>query len=122
METAPLFERLGGRDVIRAVVEKALTKHYDNDAIRRRFENAEQSYQTMVDHAVEFFCTGLSGIETYAGRPLAEAHKGMNVSEQEFIAAIDDIVDAMVDVGVGDQERLEVTGVLYGMKADVIRQ
>jgi hemoglobin len=121
MEQAPLFDRLGGRTAVTAVVEKAIANHFDNSTVSTRFEHASQSVGVLIDHAVEFFCTGLTGVATYTGRPLAQAHAGMNVSEQEFIAVLDDIVEAMVSVGIGDLERSEVLAMLYGMKDDVIR-
>ena len=122
MDQAPLFERLGGRDGVAAVVEKAVAGHFENPAINTRFEHASQDRDVLVKHAIEFFCTGLSGVETYTGRPLAEAHAGMNVSDQEFIAVLDDIVAAMDAVGVGAAEQSEVLGILYGMKGDIVHR
>lgn len=122
MEDAPLFDRLGGRSTIEGVVDKALANHFANPVIKTRFEHASMARQQMIDHAVEFFCTGLSGVETYPGRPLAEAHAGMNVTEEEFCAALDDIIEALDAQGVMDPERSEVLGILYGMKPDVVRR
>lgn len=121
MEQAPLFERLGGREGIRTVVEKALTNHLSNQVIKTRYEHAHQSKEEMVHHATEFFCTGLSGVPSYEGRPLAEAHAGMNINGDEFIAVLDDIVDAMDSSGIGEPERTEVLGILYGMKGEIVR-
>jgi hemoglobin len=118
----PLFDRLGGRDGIRTVVEKSVANHLANPIIKTRFEHASQTEQQMVDHAVEFFCTGLSGVETYTGRSLPDAHAGMNIADEEFVAAIDDILDAMRSSGAGEQEQSEVLGILYGMKSDVVRK
>ncbi len=121
MEHATLFDRLGGREGVEAVVCKTIDNHFNNPLIRTRFEHAGQTREEMTAHAVEFFCTGLSGVPTYRGRALAEAHAGMNVSEQEFLIVIDDIIDAMHSCGIGDPERGEVVGVLYGMKGGVLR-
>jgi hemoglobin len=49
------------------------------------------------------------------------AHAGMNISEQEFVAALDDILAALDKNGVGPGERQELLSVLYSMKADVVR-
>ncbi len=121
MEQAPLFERLGGREGIAKVVEDVMVNHFANPLISTRFSHATQTVQQMTDHAVEFFCTGLSGVPTYTGRALPDAHAGMNISEQEFLAAIDDILAAMAKNGAGELEQAEVLKILYGMKGDVIR-
>lgn len=121
MDQAPLFERLGGRDGIAKVVADVMTNHLANPVISTRFTHATQTVQQMTDHAVEFFCTGLSGVPTYNGRALPDAHAGMNISEQEFLAAIDDILAALRTHEVGDLEQAEVLAILYGMKEAVIR-
>lgn len=121
METAPLFERLGGRPTIQAVVERTLANHLANPVVKTRYEHAEMSKQEMIDGAVEFFCTGLSGVPTYQGRPMPEAHAGMNIDSEEFCAVLDDIMDALDAQGVVEPERSEVLGILYGMKGEIVR-
>jgi hemoglobin len=121
MHDAPLFERLGGRPAIQAVVEKTLANHLANPVIKTRYEHAHMTQQEMVEGAVEFFCTGLTGVPTYTGRSMPEAHAGMNISVEEFCAVLDDIVDALDANGIVDPERSEVLGILYGMKSDIIR-
>lgn len=122
MEQTPLFDRLGGRDGMRALAEKVVTNHFANPVIKTRFEHAPMSSAEMIDSAVEFFCTGLTGVQTYTGRSLADAHAGMNVTDEEFCAALDDIVEALDSLGIEDPARSEVLAILYGMKPDVVRQ
>ena len=118
---ATLFDRLGGRDGITRVVNRVMANHLANPLVQSRFEHAEQSREQMTHHAIEFFCTGLSGVETYEGRPLPEAHAGMNISEQEFVAVLDDILAALSAESVGELEQAEVLKILYGMKPEIVR-
>ena len=71
--------------------------------------------------AVEFFCAGCGGPEAYTGRDLKLAHRGMNISEQEYMAAMDDILGALQKNGIDDVTRNEVTAVLYSLKGQVMR-
>ena len=121
MEQATLFERLGGRDGLNRLVDRIMTNHLANPLVKTRFEHATQSKDQLVEHAVEFFSTGLTGVETYRGRPMPEAHAGMNISEQEFIAVLDDIMEAMATEGLGELEQAEVLKILYGMKGEIVR-
>lgn len=121
MEQVPLFERLGGRDGVHQLVHEVIANHLGNPVVGRRFEHAPMGREAMTKSAAEFFCTGLSGVPTYEGRPLAEAHTGMNISEQEFVEVIDDIVAAMESQGIGELEQAEVIKILWGMKGDVVR-
>jgi hemoglobin len=52
---------------------------------------------------------------------MATTHKGMNISEQELIAAIDDIVAAMTKNQLDQSVQNEVVAILYSLKGDIIR-
>ena len=121
MEEAPLFERLGGREGVFQLVDKIVTNHLASPVVGRRFQHAPMTEAEMKNNAAEFFCTGLSGVPTNEGRALADAHAGMNISEEEFVAVIDDTVAALESAGVGEREQGEVLRILWGMKPDVVR-
>lgn len=118
--TASLYERLGRFDGITRIVDDVMEAHLSNPAIQSRFENSKD-----LDHAkkmaVEFFCAGCGGPEPYTGRDLMMAHKGMNISEQEYVAAMDDILGALEKHRIDQGTRNEVTAVLYSLKGQVIR-
>ncbi len=48
-------------------------------------------------------------------------HKGMNISEQEFMSVIDDAMDALQKNGIDDATRNEVLAVLWSMRREVMR-
>ena len=48
-------------------------------------------------------------------------HRGMNISEQEFLAVVDDIMGAMDKNKVGEAEKKDVLAILYSLKSQVIR-
>ncbi|MBM3758313.1 MAG: group 1 truncated hemoglobin [Acidobacteria bacterium] len=87
--------------------------------INARFANSDAA--SLKQKATAFFCAGSGGTETYTGKDMVSAHKGMNISEQEFIAVIDDALAALDKNGVGAEERMEVLAILYSMKSQVTR-
>jgi hemoglobin len=117
---ASLYERLGGEERIKRLAADILDNHYRNPLIRSRFEKVSDR-AALERHSVEFLCAGSGGPQTYTGRDLVSAHKGMNVSEQELIAAIDDILAAMTKNGYDPAEKNEVVAILYSLKGDVVR-
>lgn len=121
MNDTPLFDRLGGRDGLHDLMKQVVANHYENPVVGTRFEHAEMTREELLESAHEFFCTGLSGVETYEGQPLADAHRGMNITEQEFVEVIDDIIAAMEAKGIGELEQAEALRILWGMKPDVVR-
>jgi hemoglobin len=120
MTTASLYDRLGRFDGITRIVHDVMDAHLSNPAIQTRFQNSKD-----LDHAkkmaVEFFCAGCGGPEAYTGRDLKLAHRGMNICEQEYMAAMDDILGALTKNGIDDATRNEVTAVLYSLKGQVMR-
>jgi len=119
-ETVSLYDRLGRFEGITRIVHDVMENHLANPVIRTRFAAAKD-----LDHArkmaVEFFCAGCGGPETYTGRDLVIAHTGMNISEQEYMAAMDDILAALEKNDIDPATRGEVTAILYSLKGQVIR-
>ena len=118
---ATLFERLGGENGIRRLVTDIVDNHYRNPQIRTRFEKVKDR-AALERHSVEFLCAGSGGPQAYSGRDLASAHQGMNVSEQELIAAIDDIVAAMAKNHLDASVQNEIVAILYSLKGEVLRR
>jgi hemoglobin len=118
---ATLFERLGGEDGITRLVTDIVDNHYRNPLIRTRFEQIKDR-AAVERHSVEFLCAGSGGPQAYTGRDLLSTHKGMNISEQELIAAIDDIVAAMTKNDLDPSVQNEVVAILYSLKGDVLRR
>lgn len=116
---ATLYERLGGEERIQRLVTDAIDNHYRNPLIGVRFEKIADR-ATAERHAVEFFCVGSGGPQTYTGKDLVSAHKGMNVSEQELVALIDDFVAAMTKNNYDQTEINDVVAILYSLTGDVV--
>ena len=71
--------------------------------------------------AREFFGAGSGGPETYTGKDMMTAHKGMNISEQEYLAVIDDVMEALSKNKVSDDAVKDVLAILYSLKSQIIR-
>ena len=117
--TASLYERLGGGDGLSVIVKDTLDNHLNNPLVRSRFQSAD--IDKLHRLAVEFFGMGSGGPEQYSGRDMLKTHRGMNISEQEFIAVIDDILEALDKNDIDDGARTEVLGILYSLKGDIVR-
>ncbi len=122
MDQPTLFERLGGRDGVSKLTAQVVANHYANPVIATRFQNGKMSQDDLTKSATEFFCTGLSGVATYTGKDMIAAHKGMNINAEEFLAVLDDVLDAMKTQGHGDLEQGEVLKILYDMKLEIVGQ
>jgi len=71
-------------------VNDIIAAHLTNPLVRPRFENIKD-LEHAKQMAREFFSAGSGGPEKYTGRDMKTAHKGMNISEQEYLSVMDDI-------------------------------
>jgi len=122
--TQTLYNRLGELKGITKLVDDVVDLHMENPTISPRFVPfKEQPERLMVikQHTVQFFCAGAGGPQEYKGRDMVTTHKGMNISEQEFLAVVDDILNAMDKNKFGDEDKKDVLAILYSLKGGVIR-
>ena len=117
--TRTLYDRLGGEQGIRAIVRDVLDNHMNNPIVSVRYGKAD--LEKVYKYAVEFFCAGTGGPQQYTGRDMLTVHRGMNVSEQEFVEVLDDILAALDKNDIDHDTRTEVLGVLYSMKNEIVR-
>jgi hemoglobin len=115
-----LYQRLGEAAGIARLVEDVMAAHLANPLIKPRFE-AIKDLERAKKMAREFFCAGAGGPEPYTGKDMLTAHKGMNVSEQEYLAATDDIVGAMEKNKYDEETKGDVIKILYSLKSNIIR-
>jgi hemoglobin len=118
--TTTLYQRLGGAAGIARLVDDVMAAHLANPIIKTRFENIKDLDRAK-KMAREFFSAGSAGPETYTGKDMLTAHKGMNINEQEYLAATDDIVGAMEKQGLSEDTKKDVIAILYSLKGNIIR-
>ena len=115
-----LYQRLGESAGITRLVDDVMAAHLANPLIQSRF-GAIQDFDHAKRMAVEFFCAGAGGPQTYTGKDMRTAHTGMNISEQEFLAVTGDIVQAMEKHKYDEETKGEVIAILQSLKGEIIR-
>jgi hemoglobin len=124
MDTTSLFERLGGSSGIERIVDAVASHHLENPVIGPRFrpylEQAEK-LQDLKTHLARFLEMGSGGPNRYQGRDMRSTHTGMNISPEEYMAAMDDIVAALEEAGIDEQTRKDVLAIAWSLKSDIIR-
>ncbi|MCM4171657.1 group 1 truncated hemoglobin [Arenibacter sp. TNZ] len=122
--TRTLYNRLGELKGITKLVDDVVNLHMVNPHVSPRFipyKDQPERLMAIKQHTVHFFCAGAGGPQEYKGRDMVSTHKGMNISEQEFLAAVDDILEAMDKNNFGDEDKKDVLAILYSLKGGVIR-
>lgn len=119
MTTPTLYDRLGQRDGITRITRSLIENHMANPLVKTRYAASDMA--RVEQRVVEFFCAGAGGPETYSGKDMLATHRGMNVSEQEFVTVIDDAMAALASNGVDADTRNDVLAILWSLKEEVIR-
>jgi hemoglobin len=117
--SATLYERIGRAEALRKIASDLVDAHSVNPIIGPRFQAIDVAVAKQ--HAFEFFCMGSGGAEPYTGRDLREVHTGMNLSEEEFVASVDDLMMVLRQNGVGEREQQEVLFIFFSLKGEVLR-
>ena len=118
-----LYERLGGASGISKLVDDIVEAHMNNPLIKARFLPYRDDPDTIAkvkQHTCNFFGAGSGGPEQYTGRSMLDAHRGMNISAQEYMAVLDDILDTLDKHKIDDQSRKDVLAIAYSLKNDII--
>lgn len=93
-----LFDRLGGRNGISAIVDDTVENHMNNTAVNARFLSLKEQPErlaTIKNHTIDFFVAGSGGPNNYKGKDMVTAHTGMNISPAEYMHVMDDIFMAL---------------------------
>jgi hemoglobin len=118
--TATLYDRLGRHDGITRITRELIRNHMANPLVNIRYGQVEDM-DRLERNVIDFFCAGAGGPETYGGKDILSTHRGMNISEQEFVTVIDDAMAALETCGVDAPTRNEVLAILWSLKGEVIR-
>ena len=115
-----LYERLGGKPAIEAVIDEFLKNVATDNRIAHRF--ALSNLKDLRNKLVDQVCGATGGPCKYAGVDMKTAHRGMRIKSGEFDALVEDLVKALDTFKVPATEKGELLGALGGMKPDIVEE
>ena len=115
---ASLYDRLGGKTAIAAVVEEFVGNVAKDNRINGRFATTDIDRLKM--HLVNQVCSASGGPCVYTGRTMKDTHAGMRISEKDFAALAEDLVQALNTFKVPAKEQQELLALLTPMKKDIV--
>ena len=117
-QQSTLYERLGGKPAITAVVDDFVGNVATDNRINGFF--AKTDIPRLKQLLVEQICAGSGGPCTYSGRDMRAAHAGMGVGDAHFNALVEDLVKTLDKFKVPQREKDELLSVLGPMKKDIV--
>jgi hemoglobin len=114
-----LYQRLGGKPAIAAVVNDFVGNVAKDNRINKFFANTD--IPRLKRLLVQQICAGSGGPCQYEGRSMREAHRGLGVRNQDFDALVGDLVKSLNKFNVPAREQQELLAVLGPMRKDVVQ-
>jgi len=113
-----LYDRLGGLDAIKAVIDDFVGRAAADTRINAKF--AKTDIPRLKLHLVEQVCAATGGPCQYTGESMKKVHKNMKVTAGEFNALVEDLSASLDKFNVPAAEKNELLGALAPMKSDIV--
>ena len=121
--TGILYERLGGASGITAIVDAVVETHMCNPAINARFlplKEQPEKLAVIKKHTIEFFSAGSGAAIDYGGRDMVTTHTGMNITAEDYMHVVDDILGVLNERQIDNVSKNEVLAILWSLKGMII--
>lgn len=115
-----LYQRLGGRPAIKAVVDDFVGNVAADKRINKFF--AKTDIPRLKRQLVQQICAGSGGPCKYTGRSMKDAHRGMGVANADFNALVEDLVKSLDKYKVPKREKGELLAILGPMRRDIVEK
>jgi hemoglobin len=121
MSKATLYERLGGYDAISALANDLLPRMQEDKQLARFYRHrGEDGLRRSKQLLIDFLCSSAGGPLYYTGRDMKITHKGMNISESDWLAFLGYLNAALEAFQVPSAERNELIALMQSTKADIV--
>jgi truncated hemoglobin YjbI len=122
VQSASLYTRLGGYDVIAAVAEDFIAWIVADKQLARLFATgfSEARVAAIRQQVVNLLCEATGGSCVYTGRDMKTAHQGLGITEADWTTAITLLRTALTKHQVASQEQSELVQIIQGMKGLII--
>ncbi len=118
-----LYERMGGYDVISAIVEDAIPKLWDDPQTASFFVGmGTDTREMLLQKNKNLMCYNTGGPCKPFNRPLEKVHAGLNVTDKEFNVLLQYIKKALIKHHVGSQEQDELMAKIEGLRPYIVQQ
>jgi hemoglobin len=110
--------RADGTDVIRAAVSVFYNRVLDDPELAHWFAGVDM--RRLRGHQTAFLLFALGGPEAYVGRPLREAHAGLQITDAAFDTMVEHLLLALHDVGMADDVVDQLRGRIERTRSQIV--
>lgn len=118
MAEETLYERLGEREGIAAVVDEFYDRLVADEAIGPLFEGAD--VESLRETQTDFLCEAAGGPETYDATPVREAHLDVPLTPELLERTIEHLESILAEFGVPEEDANAVVGAITAYEDDLL--
>jgi hemoglobin len=115
---ASLYERLGGQEGIRKVVDVFYDRILADDTVNYFFKNTDMEKQRR--HQTLFISFALGGPNQYTGLSMKKVHEGMNIKHEHFMAIVNHLAASLKQFNVSDEDIQAIAQKLMPMEKEIV--
>ena len=120
--TPSLYERLGGYDVVAAVVDDLLPRLLGDPQLSvywkgKCTDSLKKDRQLIVD----FLASAFGGPPAYLGRDMKTSHDGLGITEGEWNRFIEHVAATLKNLAIAERETIEFLAAAASLKDDVVQ-
>lgn len=106
--TVTLFDRIGGEEGIRTLVDDFYARVLADPKLKPFFEDTPM--ERLRNMQYEFFAAALDGPSAYKGKPLSYVHFGRGISKEHFGHFIDRLLDSLQNLNLSTETVHQIIG------------
>jgi len=118
MSDTSLYERLGEREAIAAVVDEFYDRVLDDGELAGYFEGADTD--ALREHQTQFLASVTGGPVDWDGDDMQSAHEHLGVTAADFGRVAEHLDGALREFDVPDEEREAVMGAVASYEGDIV--
>lgn len=113
-----LFEQLGGADGVRRFVDELSRRVLDDAELGPLFESVDAA--SLRHHREHYFAAVLGGPENYSGRGLREAHRPLDLTDENFERFLVVVDESLAALTVGTEAAGAVRELLERLRPVIV--
>jgi hemoglobin len=118
-----LYQRLGGRDALKGVVDDFVANVVADPRVSGRFKGLQPAAVSKLQtNLADQICDATGGPCAYLGRDMKTTHAGMGITDAEWSATVEDLVKSLNKFNVPVKDQQELLAILGPMKKDIVGQ
>ena len=116
-----LYERLGGYDGVAAFANDLIPRLQSDAVLGRFWENrSDDSIVREKQLLIDYLCANAGGPMYYTGRDMTLSHKGMQITESDWLAFFEHAGATMQALDLAQQEQADVAEFVSSLKGEIV--